>query len=180
MRKAFLQPYSIVYAIVGLCFLLGGLMSGHTFLFPFAAGFFGAFISTPCFTGLRSLKERRATCKLALKRSELSELSLAVLEAIGSLSQPNSSMLGTAFACDLSAQLREEKTVIEQELQALERCGLVSHLEGHVGAKSGKFYFQAQPDIDQWLEGERARRDFLLEQAGPAPGPRSRRSELAG
>jgi hypothetical protein len=172
MRKAFVNPYVACCLLLALI-CLGGWLSSESlspvFLSLGGGALAGALIY-PSLILLRSFSERREARELEDFRRELPELALDVLEQLGHVS---ASYLSELFGQDVA--------VIVAVLKALEQAGLARHQ--HHGSISdhepSRFYFKLDSQAVVWLEGERARRDRLHGVSMPAPGPRSRRSELA-
>ena len=165
-----------------LCLFAGHATGEHRLFYSAAWGFF---IGPPAtcallasLLGVIRQRERLAQAESERIRRRLDDCALAVLAALLEVEPQRCS-----FPYELKEHLHEteiEPDSVRAALSQLVAAGLAQRIVGGVGGQPVVTYRVGDPQAGAWLAGERIRRERLLEQSPPSPGPRGRQSALAG
>ena len=173
MRPSLKRSYRLPLLPLALAVLAADILAGgNTLLSILGGALTGSYLGTVSRPTRREKRQRR---EQELARQSLSDFDLELLQTIVA------ERVGTygigAFLGDLEQAHGCSAEEIADSSLRLEQCGLIERLEGRI---SGSIqYYPAGPETEPWLQAELERRAVLLEQSSPAPGPRSRASELA-
>jgi hypothetical protein len=179
MRKFILHPYPLGCMALALVCLVVGFATGWIPFFSIAVACFAGTLGwsgNELFRVRRNLRDVKA---LDRRRSELSDLAVSVLELLDPYSNEADPDIFGFLPGFFSDRLEQAPTLIQQALDELEGCKFAGYCLGTPAGFPAQLYYRLDPEATDWLAAESTRRDQLLEQAGPAPGPRSRPSELS-